>query len=201
LEIAKVKPKNAKNGDRVFANGIPRNRRFRKDLAKAGISYEDALGRKADFHALRYFFATHLTRVGVPQRFTQELLRHSDPKLTAMVYTDTSLLPLYEAVKCLPWLGQSDHNDHASTTDNSQIAPQNLDADSQNDSFPVNLSVALNDTEAPENQQQRQEPTPPDTNCQMVGATGFEPATSCSQSRRTNQAVLRPVIHTQFKGK
>ena len=26
----------------------------------------------------------------------------------------------------------------------------------------------------------------------MVGAAGFEPATSCSQGRRANQAALRP---------
>lgn len=31
----------------------------------------------------------------------------------------------------------------------------------------------------------------------MVGAAGFEPATSCSQGRRANQAALRP---DQFLG-
>jgi hypothetical protein len=28
----------------------------------------------------------------------------------------------------------------------------------------------------------------------LVGAGGFEPPTSCSQSRRANQAALRPVL-------
>jgi hypothetical protein len=32
----------------------------------------------------------------------------------------------------------------------------------------------------------------------FVGAAGFEPATSCSQSRRANRTTLRPVLYQQF---
>ena len=35
-------------------------------------------------------------------------------------------------------------------------------------------------------------PSPPGKSVKSVGAAGFEPATSCSQSRRANQAALRP---------
>ena len=38
---------------------------FRKDLAAAGISYLDAQGKRADFHALRHTLATNLARCGV----------------------------------------------------------------------------------------------------------------------------------------
>jgi integrase len=46
------------------------------------------MGRKLDFHALRYTFATKLAKGVASQRLTQELMRHSDPKLTAKIYTD-----------------------------------------------------------------------------------------------------------------
>ncbi len=36
-----------------------------------------------------------------------KLLRHSDIKLTAKVYTDESQLPIYEAIKSLPRLSDS----------------------------------------------------------------------------------------------
>ena len=45
---------------------------------------------KLDFHSLRYTFATKLARKGVSKRLAQELMRHSDPKLTANIYTDAN---------------------------------------------------------------------------------------------------------------
>ena len=65
------------------------------------------MGRKVDFHALRNTFTTKLARAGVPQRLVQELMRHSDPRLTAMVYTDGSQLPTFAAVENLEWLDDS----------------------------------------------------------------------------------------------
>ena len=35
-------------------------------------------------------------------------------------------------------------------------------------------------------------------NLLLVGAVGFEPTTSCSQSTCANQASLRPVFHSSF---
>ncbi len=75
------------------------------DLEKARIERFDAMGRKVDFHALRYTFASKLACQGVPQRLAQELMRHSDPKLTAMIYTDTSQLPIFDVVRRLKWGG------------------------------------------------------------------------------------------------
>jgi site-specific recombinase XerD len=48
-------------------------------MEKAGIERLDDMGRKLDFHALRYTFATKLAASGVSRRMSQELLRHSDP--------------------------------------------------------------------------------------------------------------------------
>ena len=75
----------------------------RRHLKAAGIEPFDASGRKLDFHSLRYTFATKLAGKGVSQRLAQELMRHSDPKLTANIYTDATHLPTFDAVETLPW--------------------------------------------------------------------------------------------------
>ena len=92
--------------DLVFPNGIPRARRLQKDSEALGIAYQDEAGRFADFHALRYTWATFLQRNGVAQRFAMKLMRHSDIKLTAKVYTDETKLPIYDSIKNLPRLGK-----------------------------------------------------------------------------------------------
>ena len=66
------------------------------------IPFCDEQGRYADFHSLRYSWATHLQRQGVNSRMAMELMRHSDRKLTDRLYTDVNLLPLGETVRNLP---------------------------------------------------------------------------------------------------
>ncbi len=77
---------------------------FDRDLKLAGIPKRDARGRTVDVHALRTTFATHLSMGGVPLRTAQAALRHSDPKLTANVYTDPQLLDVKGALDSLPEL-------------------------------------------------------------------------------------------------
>ena len=55
-------------------------------------------------HALRTTFGTLLSRGGVPLRTAQAAMRHSDPKLTANVYTDPKLLDVHGALDALPSL-------------------------------------------------------------------------------------------------
>lgn len=43
-------------------------------------------------------------RQGVSQRLAQELLRHSDPRLTSNLYTDAAHLPTFDAIENMPWL-------------------------------------------------------------------------------------------------
>ena len=82
--------------------GVPRARTLKKDLEQVGIPFCDEQGRYADFHSLRYSWATHLQRQGVNSRMAMELMRHSDRKLTDRLYTDVNLLPLGETVRNLP---------------------------------------------------------------------------------------------------
>jgi len=99
-----IRPATVAKGDRVFKGLIPRMPRFHADLKEAGIAPEDEQGRKADFHSLRNTFATVLTLNGKPQREIMELMRHSDMRLTAKVYTDAGQLPLAQTVTSLPGL-------------------------------------------------------------------------------------------------
>lgn len=62
----------------------------------------DDCGRTIDIHALRHTFGTHLSKAGVPLRTAQAAMRHSDPSLTANVYTDPKLLDVAGAVASLP---------------------------------------------------------------------------------------------------
>ena len=77
---------------------------FNRDLERAGIPKRDDRGRTLDVHALRTTFGTLLSKGGVPLRTAQAAMRHSDPKLTANVYTDPRLLDVHGALDALPSL-------------------------------------------------------------------------------------------------
>ncbi len=98
------KTAHAKPSDWVFRGTVPRVPTFKKDLEKAGIPFEDEHGRRVDLHSLRTTFGTMLAVNGVSPRASMELMRHSDLKLTMKVYTDTSHLPLQQAMASLPSL-------------------------------------------------------------------------------------------------
>ncbi len=94
---------------------------FDRDLVFAGIARietrgnkqvvikTDDRGRTIDIHALRHTFGTHLSRAGVPLRTAQAAMRHSDPSLTANVYTDPKLLDVAGALEALPRLDTAKH--------------------------------------------------------------------------------------------
>ena len=73
-------------GARMFW-AVPQNRTLRRDLVAAGIEPETPEGR-IDLHALaRYTLARWLATERVPLAVAPRLMRHSDPRLTANVYT------------------------------------------------------------------------------------------------------------------
>ncbi len=96
----------SQNEDRVFER-VPRIERFKRDLKKAGIAYMDAAGRFADFHSLRKTFGTNLMKGKVAPRVAMELMRHSDMRLTAKIYTDAMQLPTAAAIQSLPGFGSN----------------------------------------------------------------------------------------------
>jgi integrase len=62
------------------------------DLEAAKIAAVDDTGCVVDFHALRHTFATLGAKAGIPLAVMQKLMRHSDPKLTANVYSHIRLV-------------------------------------------------------------------------------------------------------------
>ncbi len=94
-------PAGAKPSERMFPS-VPRVRTFMKDLAAAGIPFEDDKGRRADFHALRDTFGTQLASAGVAPFVLKELMRHSTVQQSEKYYIDARHLPLAAAVSSLP---------------------------------------------------------------------------------------------------
>lgn len=75
---------------------------LRADAAFAGVDVVDESGRRLDFHSLRGTCATLLVRAGVDMARAGEILRHSDPKITARVYAKLKLTDVSEGVAKLP---------------------------------------------------------------------------------------------------
>lgn len=67
-------------------------------LERAKIPRLDDEGRKLDIHSLRHTFGSRLARNGVGLVQVQRLMGHSDPKLTAQVYTHLDVEDLRKAV-------------------------------------------------------------------------------------------------------
>ena len=67
-------------------------------LLRAEIPRIDAEGRKVDIHALRHTFGSRMARGGAGLVHVQRLMGHSDPKLTAQVYTHLDVEDLRGAI-------------------------------------------------------------------------------------------------------
>lgn len=70
---------------------VPQVETLRRDMRRLGIPCRTAAGERFDFHALRTTFITLLARADVPLALAQRLARHSDPRLTSVVYTRLTL--------------------------------------------------------------------------------------------------------------
>jgi integrase len=75
------------------------------DIKRAGIEKKDAMGKVVHFHSFRKTFQTLGVKYGINQRAAQEMLGHSDPRITAEVYTDVPALGLEDEITKLPWIG------------------------------------------------------------------------------------------------
>lgn len=81
------------------------------------LEYRDRHGHVADFHALRHTFITSLARAGVPLSQAQKLARHSDPRLTAEVYTHLDLDDAADAIDRLPGFDAADNQGRSARRD------------------------------------------------------------------------------------
>jgi integrase len=76
---------------------------LKKDIAAAGIPFVER-GLRFDLHATRKTFNTRLANGNVPTRAAMHAMRHSDEKLTTVVYTDAFRLNVAAHVASLPSL-------------------------------------------------------------------------------------------------
>lgn len=88
-----------------FAKCVPRISTFRRDLARAGMTFHDDMGRRRDLHALRKTFGSALIANGESIYVVAHAMRHSDIRLTLRMYCDSQQFeqPLAEAIARLPW--------------------------------------------------------------------------------------------------
>ncbi len=98
--LREFRPTDPKPLQRILS-AVPGMKVLKADLKYAGIPFETLAGR-VDLHAMRKSLATMLAVHGVAQRTAQAHLRHTDPRLTAGVYTDESLLPTAATISALP---------------------------------------------------------------------------------------------------
>ena len=98
------RPAHWSSKDLVFPQGIPRASRLKVDGERVGVAYKDEEGRYADFHALRYTWATFMRRHGISDNFARKQMRHHSIQQTNG-YTDEAQLPIYDSIKKLPRLG------------------------------------------------------------------------------------------------
>lgn len=83
---------------------------IRADLEAGGVLsrndnkliVKDEYGLVYDFHSLRHTFATMLNKAKVPLATAQKLMRHSNPKLTANIYTHILVSDKAEELAKLP---------------------------------------------------------------------------------------------------
>lgn len=71
------------------------------------LTYRDAAGLVADFHALRHTYITNVGRSGASMKTHQELARHSEPGLT-MRYTHPRIHDKMAALESLPSLASEE---------------------------------------------------------------------------------------------
>jgi integrase len=105
-ELRRLLPAGTPPTSPVFPN-FPTYDALLADLARARIERRDSMGRVVHFHSFRKTWQTMGVRAGISQRVAQEILGHSDPALTANVYTDLAAIGTHEEIEKLPWLGDA----------------------------------------------------------------------------------------------
>lgn len=128
--LAQTKPAGVVANELVFAGRIAAMRKMHEHLRSAGIPVCNEQGCKVDFHALRMTYNMNLELAGASVQVRQELLRHSDPRLTTGTYVDTTRLETANLIEKLPEFG-------GEKPDDTQIDTQATGASRLEESGPV----------------------------------------------------------------
>ena len=173
---------------------IPNRYTFRKDLEAAGIEAVQN-DRHFDMHAIRVSLTTFLASQGVGQRIAQAHMRHTDPKLTAITYTDAEALPIAAAINTLPDISQRNNSVNGA---NQPPAGRNGSSGERNPAayrpllrggFGQNESIPVTNQDIKKAEGASRKPlTGHDLSPSVIiRETGLEPATFWSQTRRSTK--------------
>jgi integrase len=139
-ELAKglltTRPHDFEPAKKVFWWRFPTYEILQSDFKRAGIEQTNAMGFVVHFHSFRKTWQTMGVRCGVNQRSAQAILGHSDPSMTANVYTDVPALNLHSEIAKFPWISGAEGS-------GTQICTQTADADGHSLSFPVILAQLI----------------------------------------------------------
>ena len=80
---------------------VPDIKTLKKDLARVGIDFADAKGRRADFHAFRHTLATNLSAAGCSETNKRAMMRHADESVTDG-YSHARLAELADVLARIP---------------------------------------------------------------------------------------------------
>jgi integrase len=160
--------------DQEFVTGrLPRMPRMLKDWEVAGIEYIDDRGRYANFHCLRHTLCTMLHNAGVSLRIAQAIMRHSDPKLTAMTYTDQFFLDQRSALEKLPDMFEQG----GKIAKCPPICPPIFGNMGQFESLSVTLKESISDLQVVDDVKDRHDLSWSVTEVKMEPGVGVEPTT------------------------
>jgi len=147
-------------------------------------TWSKPIPRHLTFKDLRHTTATLLLKAGAPLATVQRLLRHSDPKLTAMIYGHLETDDLRRGLERLKLTG--------GPVSCRQPQPPSPDLPVNGDSIgrtaPELRNGATTEKKDPGVGGNRQELR----GLTMVGATGFEPATTCTPSKCATRLRYAP---------
>jgi len=163
--LASYRPAHWSAKELVFPHGIPRASRLKVDAERVGVAYQDADGRYADFHALRYTWATFMRKHGIADNLARKQMRHQSIRQTDG-YTDDTQLPIYDSIKKLPRLGEC-----------TQIRAQIFGFKGQNVAQPVAASEGTQSEKTPVIDGVCLGLAPLVAEMKMERAKGFEPST------------------------
>jgi integrase len=143
-KLADIKPAAVAAAELVFAGRIASMRKMHEHLQATGIPVCNEQGCKVDFHALRMTYNMNLELAGASVQVRQELMRHSDPRLTTGPYTDTTRLETAGLIEKLPdFLGEK--------IDDTQLDTQTTVAGSPGAAHAVTVSGGKENSEHFEN--------------------------------------------------
>jgi integrase len=138
------------------------------------------LPRPLRFHDLRHTTATLLLKVGVPLATVQRILRHSDPAITSEIYGHLDVEDMRKGLNLLAFGPAVSGPVEALLAAGASPAP-------------LAASLLL-ESRSPKGEgpggprETRESPGP-----SMVGATGFEPATTCTPSKCATRLRYAPI--------